>query len=91
MGSKRNLSGKLGNRGAAADAGDVRSPVPVGYAQLLQEIKDRIQQSQTRAIFSVNAEMIRLYWDIGRMIDDRQRAGGLGGRRYPAARPRTSQ
>ena len=36
----------------------LRSPAPTGYAQLLKEIKDRIQQSRTRAIFSVNAELI---------------------------------
>jgi predicted nuclease of restriction endonuclease-like (RecB) superfamily len=51
---------------------------PVGYAQLLKEIKARIQQSQTRAIFAANAELIHLYWDIGRMIDDRQRQEGWG-------------
>ena len=28
--------------------------------------------------FSVNAELIRLYWDIGRMIEDRQRQEGWG-------------
>jgi DUF1016 N-terminal domain len=49
-----------------------------GYAKLLKEIKDRIERSRTRAIFSVNAELIRLYWDIGQMIDDRQREEGWG-------------
>ncbi len=58
--------------------GDVRSLAPVGYAQLLKDIKARIQQSRTRAIFSLNAEMIRLYWDIGRMIDERQQYEGWG-------------
>src|SRR4029079_14867370 len=48
------------------------------YAQLLKEIKARIQQSRTRAIFSLNAEMTRLYWDIGRMIDERQQGEGWG-------------
>ncbi len=64
---------------------DARSPAPAGYAQLLKDIKARIQQSRTRAIFSLNAEMIRLYWDIGRMIDERQQQEGLGGGRHPAA------
>jgi hypothetical protein len=43
------------------------------YASLLEEIKDRIRQSQTRAAFSANAEMIAMYWDIGRMIRQRQK------------------
>jgi predicted nuclease of restriction endonuclease-like (RecB) superfamily len=52
--------------------------MPEGYAQLLKEIKARIQQSQTRAMFSVSSEMIRLYWDIGRMINMRQQQEGWG-------------
>ncbi len=55
-----------------------RPPAPAGYAHLLKEIKARIQQAQTRAVFSVNEELIRLYWDIGRMIDDRQQHEGWG-------------
>ena len=30
------------------------------------------------AVLSVNAELIRLYWDIGRIIDSRQKAEGWG-------------
>ncbi|MBW1802400.1 MAG: hypothetical protein JRJ85_16930 [Deltaproteobacteria bacterium] len=48
------------------------------YASLLQEIKDRIRQSQTRAALSANAEMIAMYWDIGRMIHQRQKEEGWG-------------
>ena len=43
---------------------------PPDYAELLEEIKDRIGQAQTRAILTVNAELIRLYWDIGQLIDN---------------------
>src|SRR5262245_44844981 len=53
-------------------------PIPEGYTNLLKEIKARIQQAQTRAVLSVNAELIRLYWDIGRMIDQRQQEEGWG-------------
>ena len=41
-------------------------------------MKARIRVAQTRAVLGVNAEMIRLYWDIGRMIEDRQRQQGWG-------------
>jgi hypothetical protein len=51
---------------------------PPDYAGLLKEIKDRSDQAQTRAILTVNAELIRLYWDIGKRIDARQRAEGWG-------------
>jgi predicted nuclease of restriction endonuclease-like (RecB) superfamily len=48
------------------------------YSQFLDEIKKRIRQAQTRAVLSANAEMILMYWDIGRMIDERQRLEGWG-------------
>ncbi len=50
----------------------------VQYGNLLNEIKDRIRQAQVKAVLSVNAEMIRMYWDIGRMIDQRQKIEGWG-------------
>jgi hypothetical protein len=61
MGKKREPSRNLRAGVTEADGGDDRSPAPDGYAHLLKQIKDRIQQSQARAIFSVNAELIRLY------------------------------
>jgi hypothetical protein len=51
-------------------------PVPAGFPNLLKQIKTRIQLAQTRAILAPNAELVRLYWDIGRLIDQRQRQEG---------------
>ena len=48
------------------------------FVALLAEVKRRIQAAQTRVVFAVNAELVRLYWDIGRIVDDRQRRGGWG-------------
>jgi hypothetical protein len=48
------------------------------YAKLLADIKARIQAAQTRAVLAVNAELIRLYWGIGRLLDERQAAEGWG-------------
>ena len=50
----------------------------VFYGDLLAEIKDRIRHGQTRAALSANAEMIAMYWDIGRMIHQRQKEKGWG-------------
>lgn len=52
--------------------------LPSGFTDLLGEVKLRIHTSQTRAILSVNAELIQLYWDIGRLIEDRQQREGWG-------------
>ncbi len=51
---------------------------PAGFVELLGDVKQRIQLAQVRAVTAVNAELIRLYWDIGRLIDERQRREGWG-------------
>lgn len=48
------------------------------YAKLLEELKGRIQAAQSRAALAVNAELVRLYWEIGRTILQRQEAEGWG-------------
>lgn len=48
------------------------------YSALLDEMKKRIRQGQVRAMMSANAEMIQMYWDIGRMICERQVQEGWG-------------
>ena len=39
-----------------------------GYAALLRKIKQRVQVAQQRAIYAVNEEMLRMYWDIGAIL-----------------------
>ena len=53
-------------------------PIPADFPILLKEIKNRIQQAQTRAMLAVNAELVQLYWDIGRIIAARQQQEGWG-------------
>jgi predicted nuclease of restriction endonuclease-like (RecB) superfamily len=60
-----------------APATQATTAVPL-YASLFGDIKQRIRQSQTRALLAVNAELIRLYWDIGLLIDERQGASKWG-------------
>lgn len=48
------------------------------YADLLGDIKSRIRQAQNRAALAVNAELVRLYWDVGRLILVRQKTEGWG-------------
>ena len=42
------------------------------YQALLQDLKQRIQSAQLRASFTVNRELVLLYWSIGREILLRQ-------------------
>jgi predicted nuclease of restriction endonuclease-like (RecB) superfamily len=48
------------------------------YGRLLTQVKDRIRHAQARAVFAANAELIRLYWDIGRLLAERQSRKGWG-------------
>ncbi len=48
------------------------------YPVLLTEIKTRIRTAQVKATLSANREMILMYWDIGRMIAERQKREGWG-------------
>ena len=53
------------------------------YQDLLKDVKIRIRQAQLKAVMSANAEMLMLYWDIGRMIHLRQSSEGWGSRIIP--------
>jgi predicted nuclease of restriction endonuclease-like (RecB) superfamily len=48
------------------------------YQELLIEVKERIRSAQYTALKAVNHELITLYWDIGRLIVDRQQTAGWG-------------
>ena len=48
------------------------------FAALVEDIKGRIQTAQARAMLAVNAELVALYWDIGRIIHERQKREGWG-------------
>ena len=48
------------------------------YLQLLHEIKVRVRSAQIKAAISVNKELIGLYWDVGRMIAEKQAKGRWG-------------
>ena len=52
---------------------DIRS-----YSDLLSDIKTRIRQAQIKATLSANAEMILMYWDVGRMVFAKQNREGWG-------------
>jgi predicted nuclease of restriction endonuclease-like (RecB) superfamily len=52
--------------------------LPDGYSRLLSEVKERVRSAQYAALKAVNKELVGLYWDIGRMVGERQQAEGWG-------------
>ncbi len=50
----------------------------MNYPSVLKEVKDRIRRAQIRATMSANAEMLLMYWDVGRIIDEQRAVEGWG-------------
>jgi rhamnogalacturonyl hydrolase YesR len=48
------------------------------YTNFLSTIKTRIRQAQYDALRVVNQQLIKLYWDMSRMIVEKQDADGWG-------------
>lgn len=48
------------------------------YKSFLSEIKSRIASSQIKAAIAVNEELLRLYWDLGEMILEKQKVSSWG-------------
>lgn len=55
-----------------------RSAQPVGYGELLEQLKDEVRRTQLRAVQRANLELVGLYWRIGTLILERQADQGWG-------------
>jgi predicted nuclease of restriction endonuclease-like (RecB) superfamily len=73
---------KSGKKDTSAPRGELvprsGTGLPPGYAELLEDLKTRVRTAQLKAAVAVNREMIQLYWDIGRLIVERQECEGWG-------------
>ena len=57
---------------------DELDAIPGDFTVLLADVKERILAARTRAVLAVNAELVRLYWEVGRIIHERQKTEGWG-------------
>ena len=48
------------------------------YTHVLGDLKNRVDQAQTKAILAANQELLKLYWDIGQIIHHQQKVNGWG-------------
>ncbi len=48
------------------------------YLDFIGSVKDRIRNAQYAALKAVNKELVGLYWDIGKMISEKQKELGWG-------------
>jgi predicted nuclease of restriction endonuclease-like (RecB) superfamily len=63
---------------ASFPAAPTRMGLPENYEAVLGEIKRRIQKERLRVVMAANSAMVMLYWDIGRLILERQEHEGWG-------------
>ena len=52
------------------------SPELPDYTTLLAAVKQRVRDAQYRALQQVNQQQMQLYWDLGRLIAERQQQHG---------------
>ncbi|PCJ67308.1 MAG: hypothetical protein COA58_03030 [Bacteroidetes bacterium] len=52
--------------------------IPSNYIDTLKELKNKISESRLKVGFAVNAELLRLYWEIGKTILEEQNLSGWG-------------
>ncbi len=64
--------------GASFPVPSARAGMPDNYAEALGEIKKRILAGRLRTVMAANAAMVMLYWEIGRLILERQQTEGWG-------------
>lgn len=55
-----------------------KAELPGDYVEALSEIKRRVREERVRVVLAANSAMVSLYWDIGRMILERQERAGWG-------------
>jgi predicted nuclease of restriction endonuclease-like (RecB) superfamily len=53
-------------------------PETSAYGRFLDGVKERIRSGQVKASLAANAELVLLFWDLGRAILEQQRAQGWG-------------
>ena len=63
---------------ASFPAAPTRMGLPENYEAVLGEINRRIQKERLRVVMAANSAMVMLYWDIGRLILERQEHEGWG-------------
>jgi predicted nuclease of restriction endonuclease-like (RecB) superfamily len=56
----------------------MKSKSPTSYISVLNELKEKIRNARLKATLSVNLELLRIYWEIGKSILQQQEAEGWG-------------
>jgi len=67
----------MANRKRISETSKYKMLLP-DYTHFIAHLKKKIQSSQFKAVLAVNRELIRLYWEIGKEIVEKQKKDGWG-------------
>jgi len=48
----------------------------VSYTEWLKDVKNRIQLARVKVALAANSELLIFYWDLGKMISEKEGAWG---------------
>ncbi len=48
------------------------------YLAFIKDLKQKVQTSQLKAVRTVNTQLISLYWELGKLITEKQKTAGWG-------------
>jgi predicted nuclease of restriction endonuclease-like (RecB) superfamily len=64
--------------GATFPVAPPRAGLPASYGRVLAHLKARVERARLGTVMAANSALIFLYWDIGRVVLERQREEGWG-------------
>ncbi len=77
---KKRLSRGKSHESASFPVAPPKAELPTHYADLFQEIKDKVHCAHLRTVMAANTAMVLLYWEIGHTVLRRQKQEGWGAR-----------
>jgi predicted nuclease of restriction endonuclease-like (RecB) superfamily len=52
--------------------------IPNNYQEILKQLKEKIRAARTRVVYSVNTQLLEIYWEVGKTILEQQALEGWG-------------
>jgi predicted nuclease of restriction endonuclease-like (RecB) superfamily len=52
----------------------------LNYGLVLQQLKNKIKTAKIQTVLAVNNELLKVYWEIGHVISEQEKAAGWGGK-----------
>jgi predicted nuclease of restriction endonuclease-like (RecB) superfamily len=54
------------------------SEISKNYAVILKRLKEKIRNARLKAVLTASAQLLEIYWEIGKVIEEQEKADGWG-------------